>query len=130
MKLNLSTYQKTIVFIVFTLLVSVLSANIQVASAKETKKYSDDLSALADAGMRNDREGNYKSAIQSYQKASSLGHMGATYNLARMYYQGRGVKQDDGKAKELVSLSCKQGLEYACTTLKDWKPYKPNTKSN
>lgn len=130
MKLNVSIHQKAIILIALTLLVSVLSASVQAENGKGKRKYSDELIALADKGMMNDREGNYKEAIQSYHKASSLGHMGATYNLARMYYQGRGVKQDDGKAKELVSLSCKQGLEYACTTLKDWKPYKPNTKSN
>ena len=61
-----------------------------------------DLGGLYQTGRRGVKS-NVKKAIQWYKKASDQGYDNATYDLATIYFWGRGVAQDSKKAINLYT---------------------------
>lgn len=49
-------------------------------------------------------------AAKYYKLAAAENHTQAMYNLALMYREGEGVKQDTGKAIDLMERAAEQGL--------------------
>lgn len=49
-------------------------------------------------------------AAKYYKLAAAENHTQAMYNLALMYREGEGVKQDTGKAIDLMGRAAEQGL--------------------
>ena len=60
------------------------------------------------------QETDYKKAMKFYEKACALSYDKGCNNLAIMYAEGKGVKADNAKAKELFEKSCEKGLKIAC----------------
>ena len=60
---------------------------------------------------------NYKKAIELYEKAASLGHIGAMYMLGRMYLYGIGCSQDYQTAKEWLEAAAEKGHDDAMCKL-------------
>ena len=61
---------------------------------------------------------DYKEASQWYKKAITHANLpNSKHNLANLYNNGAGVKQDEDKALELYKESAKQGYHYAQYTL-------------
>ena len=54
---------------------------------------------------------------QQYKNACDGGNARGCFNLGLMYYKGRGVKQDDFKAKELYGKACDGGCAGGCYNL-------------
>ena len=57
-----------------------------------------DPAALQQMGGRHCLDGDYDTAVEYLKKAAELGDMDAHYRLATMYYDGRGVEEDEEKA--------------------------------
>lgn len=53
--------------------------------------------------------GEYVAAIESFTKASEMGHAGATYYLGLCYRDGKGVDKDSNKSIEYFQLAADQG---------------------
>lgn len=53
--------------------------------------------------------GEYAAAIESFTKASEMGHAGATYYLGLCYRDGKGVDKDSNKSIEYFQLAADQG---------------------
>ena len=51
--------------------------------------------ALCGVGRKLDEEGDYNGAFKYYSKAHLLGNVAAEYNLAELYYVGKGTKKDE-----------------------------------
>ncbi|TAL59685.1 MAG: endopeptidase IV [Legionella sp.] len=62
-------------------------------------------------------EDNYKDALAAYQLAAEKGDQVGTYNLALMYFYGKGVAVDYQKAKTLFAEAAKHGNSDAMTQL-------------
>lgn len=60
-----------------------------------------------------DTEGDFKEAVKYYKKAIELGIPNAYRNLALCYHEGKGVKKDEKKAKELLAKASELGVEDA-----------------
>lgn len=75
------------------------------------------------AGYMFSNKQQYAKARQLYEKGCELdegkGEGGvACYNLAGLYHNGRGARQDFAKAKELVGKACDLGLQEGCDKYK------------
>ncbi len=62
------------------------------------EKYPDDRSALNSLGFIQESNHNYQSAIDYYEKSANKGNTHAMLNLGRLYYSGKGIKQDYAEA--------------------------------
>ena len=72
---------------------------------------------LVTEGYKEQQKGNYKKDIELYTKACDGGHMSGCYNLALLYKNGQGVRQDYKKANELWSKACDGGDMGGCYNL-------------
>lgn len=75
------------------------------------------------AGYMFSNKQQYAKARQLYEKGCELDEGkgeggGACYNLAGLYHNGRGARQDFAKAKELVGKACDLGLQEGCDKYK------------
>jgi TPR repeat protein len=59
-------------------------------------------------------KGDYNTAIKIFSKECKDGQPNACYNLAIMYENGEGVKQDESKIKELFKRTCDLGFDLGC----------------
>jgi len=75
------------------------------ANAKGEKEY--------DLAMQYLSEQNYKAALKPLQTAADYNISNAQYNLALMYYQGDGVKQDIKKSAQWLEKAAKNGHKRA-----------------
>jgi len=57
---------------------------------------------------------NYKEAKRLWTKAANQGNAEAQNNLGMIYYNGKGVRHDKSKAKELFGKSCDNGYQKGC----------------
>ncbi len=73
------------------------------------------MSVAADyeAGLTAAQNGDYDTALQEFTEAARDGLDLAQYNLGVMYYTGRGVKADHGKAFEWTHQAAEQGHQGA-----------------
>ena len=62
---------------------------------------------------------DYKRAAKWFQEAANQGHAGAQYELARLYFAGWGVDQDDAKATEWAGKANAQGYGGADVLIAD-----------
>ncbi len=53
--------------------------------------------ALSQMGWIHEDKGDYKSAFELYTRAAGLGHANAHFQLALLYYGGKGVEKDEKK---------------------------------
>ena len=60
------------------------------------------------------RTENYQQALKYYKKACELNNEFGCANLANLYYQGQGVKQDFAKAFKLYKKACDLNYMVAC----------------
>ena len=88
------------IFLLGTLLVCTLFAE-----QKGLKEY--------DLAMKYLAEQNFKAAVKPLQVAAENNISNAQYNLALMYYQGDGVKQDIKKSAEWLERAAKNGHDRA-----------------
>ena len=65
--------------------------------------------------------GNFKEALELFEKASDKKDPYAQYYLGVMHKNGQGVDKNDKKAKEYFKKSCDAKLEKACDELKKLK---------
>lgn len=54
---------------------------------------------------------DYGKAMEAYEKAANLGHVGAQLNVGQMYWAGNGVEQDYLRAGKWVKLAADAGNE-------------------
>ena len=80
-----------------------------VAEEKGLKEY--------DLAMKYLSEQNFKAALKPLQVAAENNISNAQYNLALMYYQGDGVKQDIKKSAEWLEKAAKNGHERAIANI-------------
>lgn len=69
---------------------------------------------LIDSGLKKYNSGNKIAASKDWKKACDRGNMVGCSNLALMYYNGDGVRQDKRKAKELYGKACDGGVMGGC----------------
>lgn len=60
-------------------------------------------------GMMSERMQNYSDAVIWYRKAAEQGHTFAQSNLAVLYFNGQGVKQDFSEAEKLWRMAAAKG---------------------
>jgi len=70
-----------------------------------------------DLAMKYLSEQNYKAALKPLQVAADNNISNAQYNLALMYYQGDGVKQDIEKSAEWLEKAAQNGHERAIANI-------------
>lgn len=83
----------------------------------EASEYADEVRAVQSRfieGMRarnaaNSDPARFKDAIDAFVDASSRGHHEATYRLGFLFYEGKGVEQDEEQAYELFERSASGG---------------------
>jgi len=73
---------------------------------------------LFDDGVRAYNNDNYQEAKKLWEKAANQGDAKAQYNLGLMYDNGRGVRQNKSKAKELFGQACDKGDQKGCDAYK------------
>lgn len=61
--------------------------------------------------------GDYKKAVELYQKVAEQGNASAQSNLGVMYYSGQGVKTDKIKTYQYWMMAAKQGVATAQNNL-------------
>lgn len=66
-----------------------------------------------DAGWAAYETGDYATALREWRPLAEQGLMSAQFNLAQMYFQGRGVVQDYAGAVSWYRLAAEQGSELA-----------------
>lgn len=76
----------------------------------EAKANSNDPEALNSLGLRYEKEKNYAEAAKCYRKAMDMNHAYAMYNLADLYYFGRGVEENNAEAFKLYKKAEANGL--------------------
>ena len=62
---------------------------------------------------------NYEFAVQWYHEAAQKGHVGAQLELAKLYFAGWGIQQNDAKAKEWAEKAKANGNKAADKLLAD-----------
>ncbi|SFV70090.1 hypothetical protein MNB_SM-6-672 [hydrothermal vent metagenome] len=70
-----------------------------------------------DLAMKYLAEQNYKAALKPMQTAAENNISNAQYNLALMYYQGDGVKQDLKKSAKWLEKAAKNGHKKAIANI-------------
>lgn len=71
------------------------------------------INAINDMGVIYEKLGQYKEAKNSYMVAACAGNKTAIYNVANMFENGLGVKQDINLAKVMYEYSSKRGYTLA-----------------
>jgi TPR repeat protein len=64
-----------------------------------------------------ERQGHHDRAAPLYQRACELGLGQACHRLGELYQAGKGVASDEGQARQLFELGCRQGSNAACDAL-------------
>ena len=60
-------------------------------------------------GLTAYKSGDYATAIREWTTLAKQGDASAQHNLGQLYYQGKGVPQDDKTAAKWFRLAAKQG---------------------
>lgn len=68
-------------------------------------------------GLEQEQLRQFAAAATYYSRAATLGHLAATYNLARLYECGLGVPQDEPRAARLYRTAANLGDAQAQTNL-------------
>ena len=58
-------------------------------------------------------------AFRWYTQSAEQGYVDAQYNLALMYYNGEGIRQNNDKAKEWFGIACDSGNLTSCKEYKN-----------
>jgi TPR repeat protein len=77
-----------------------------------------DAISLFDDGLKEYNNINYKKAKKLWEKAANQGLANAQSNLGFMYDNGRCVRQNKSKVKELFGQACDNGLQRGCHNYK------------
>lgn len=70
--------------------------------------------SLFDEAFKAHQSGDYHKAAELYKKACDSGYVVSCLDLARLYEDGKGVRQDYHEAKELYGKACDLGDQLGC----------------
>ncbi len=83
------------------------------ACTKAIKDYPNEVQYWYDLGSAYESSKNLKEAFHWWSRASAKGHADAQYQIADMYYDGRGIKEDKDKAIALFKKLANKGNTFA-----------------
>ena len=76
---------------------------------------------LYQEGIKQHKKGDNRKAFEYWSKAAELGDVLAQYNLAHLYFDGKGVEKDEGKSIRLMEEAAIAGHPFARCALGNYE---------